>query len=75
MPILDLMYIFNIFDIACCDPNALPLLIQMIENKIYSIPKFTDIATYCYLIFMKAVCLLRQKVTIGAEKYLTEVIG
>lgn len=82
LPALDMMYLFNAFHIAACDGTALPKLVTLIESKMsaksvegHKLHGGQDIASHCYLNFMRAVCHNRQKAAILAEKCFLEVIA
>lgn len=75
LPALDMMYVFNAFNIAGCDGQQLAKMVDMINETLIKVPKAVDVPNYCYLIFMKGVCHNRQNASIVAEKYFLEVIA
>lgn len=57
MPILDVMYIWNIFKIASYKPSCLQNILHKIDCTLKLLPQSIDDETNYRLIFMKGVCL------------------
>ena len=53
LPTLDLMYFWNVFQVASGNPDALPAIMNRIEDKLAVFTKDVDIELYSYLTFMK----------------------
>lgn len=66
MPILDVMYIWNIFKVASYKSNCLQTIIDKIEYKLQEQKENIEIEDQCRLIFMKGVAYSNLNLTVDA---------
>lgn len=71
---LDLIYLWNMFNVASTNRQIISGMIQLISKRMDTIDKSTDFGTYAYLSFMKGVCLSRSGQTVKASDFFREVI-
>lgn len=71
---LDLMYLWNIFKFASCNPSALPRVMNRIEDKLKIHRKDSDIEMYAYLLFMKGVCYEESSCPLMAVECFYEIL-
>lgn len=71
---LDLIYLWNMFNVASTNRQIISGMIQLISKRMDTIDKSTDFDTYAYLSFMKGVCLSRSGQTVKASDFFHEVI-
>lgn len=60
MPALEVMYFWNFFQLASCKAGGLELIADKIEAKFCHFTEKDDLETFCWLTFMKGVCLAHQ---------------
>lgn len=76
---LDLMYMWNVFVIAACQPDCLPRILGHIDAKLEAYPKTgttgTQFDTYCYLTFMRGVCYRHSGCPLLAMECFYEVLA
>lgn len=61
LPALEIMYLWNVFQIASCKPGCLEQIIEKIEAKLCVFTEKDDLETFLWLLFMKACCLSHLK--------------
>lgn len=72
---LDLIYLWNMFNVAATNRQMTTSLTGLITNKMESIDKLSDFDNYSYLNFMKGVALSRSGQTLAASECFQEVIA
>lgn len=71
---LDLIYLWNMFNVAATNRSMISSMIKLISSKIDTIDRSIDPETYSYLNFMKGVSLSRSGQTLKASDCFQEVI-
>lgn len=75
LPSLDLMYIWNVYQVASGSSDCLPRILQKIDQKIKLYPKNgDDLEIYCYLTFMRGCCFVHSKCPMLAMECFLEVL-
>lgn len=71
---LDLIYLWNMFNVAATNRQMVSSLIKLISSKMDTTDKFGNCDNYAYLNFMKGVALSRSGQTMAASDCFQEVI-
>lgn len=72
---LDVMYIFNAFNVAAAKDGCLDAIIAKLDEQLLRFPKKDNLEAYCFLTFFKGVCFSRKAAHLIAEEHFLEIIA
>jgi tetratricopeptide (TPR) repeat protein len=75
LPALDLMYLWNVYQVASGNSECLPRILDKINKKLKVYPKDgSDMQIYCYLVFMRGCVYVQSKCPMLAMECFLEVL-